>query len=189
MEEEPLLLADRAAWERWLDAHHASSQGVWLRIARKGAALESVTHAEALEEALRYGWIDALRRRHDEVSFVQRFTPRRPRSLWSKINREKAEALIAAGRMQPAGLREVERARQDGRWEAAYDPPARATVPDDLRAALDANPRARDFFAALDGRNRYAVLFRIQTAKRADTRARRIRQFVEMLEKHEKLYP
>ena len=181
-----------AAWAAWLRKNHARSTGVWLRIARKGAPSASISHAEALEVALCFGWIDALSRSggsHDPHHWLRRFTPRAPRSLWSKVNREKALALVAAGRMQPAGLKEMQRAQADGRWDAAYDPGSAAAIPPDLQAALDASPAARAFFATLDSRNRYAVLFRLQTAKRADTRERRLATFVAMLARGEKLHP
>ncbi len=158
-------------------------------MARKGSGIASVTHAEALEVALCYGWIDGQRKAEDDTHFLQRFTPRTPRSTWSKINRDKALKLIEEGRMQPAGLAEVDRARADGRWDAAYDAQSVATVPPDLQAAFDANPKAAAFFAKLDSRNRYSVLFRTQGAKKPETRARRIAQFVEMLAKGEKIYP
>jgi uncharacterized protein YdeI (YjbR/CyaY-like superfamily) len=176
-------------WTAWLHRNHTTCSGVWLRLAKKGSDIQSVTYREALDVALCYGWIDAQKRPESEQAWLQRFTPRKGKSIWSKINREKALALIAAGRMQPAGLEQVERAKQDGRWEAAYDSMAGAEVPDDLQAALDRNARAKKFFATLDRANRYAVLWRIQTAKRAETRARRIEQFVTMLAKHEKLHP
>ena len=186
----PILpFPSRGAWEDWLAEQHATSRGVWLKIAKKDAGIETVTYAEALEVALCYGWIDGQARSHDESWYLQRFTPRRARSIWSKRNREFATAMIEAGEMEPAGLREVERAKADGRWDAAYDAPSTATVPDDLRAALDAQPAAAEFFAALDGRNRYAILHRVQTAKRAETRARRIEKFVAMLAAGEKIYP
>ncbi|MGO4883474.1 MAG: YdeI/OmpD-associated family protein [Bryobacteraceae bacterium] len=183
------LFANSGDWLAWLDRHHTTSAGVWLRLAKKGSAIQSVTYAEALEAALCYGWIDAQKRPESDAAWLQRFTPRKSKSIWSKINREKALALIAAGRMQPAGLEQVDRAKKDGRWEAAYDSFRTAAVPEDFEAALDRNPRARAFFATLDRANRYAVLFRIQTAKRTETRARRIQQFVEMLARHEKLHP
>jgi uncharacterized protein YdeI (YjbR/CyaY-like superfamily) len=148
-----------------------------------------VTYLEALRTALRFGWIDGQARSLDDTHYAQRFTPRRARSIWSKRNREFATALIEAGEMEPAGLREVERAKADGRWDAAYDAPSTAAVPEDLRAALDANPAATEFFAGLDARNRYAILHRVQTAKRPETRARRIEKFVAMLAAGEKLYP
>jgi uncharacterized protein YdeI (YjbR/CyaY-like superfamily) len=184
-----LSFADRRAWMDWLAANHASSRGVWLKLAKKAAGVASVTYAEAIEAALAWGWIDGQKNRHDDRWWLQKFTPRGPRSMWSKINREKALALIAAGEMKPPGLEQVERAKRDGRWEAAYDSPSRATVPDDLSAALAASPRAAAFFAALDSANRYAVLFRIHTAKKAETRAKRIAELVAMLERHEKLHP
>ena len=174
-------LASAEAWDKWLAKHHASSPGVWLKIAKKGTGVATVTMPEVIETALCWGWIDGLRHRHDDVYFRQRMTPRKRRSRWSQINRDKAEALIAAGRMQPAGHREVEAARADGRWT----PPTRArgpsTVPDDLTKALRRNAAARRAFEQLDSRNRYAILYRIQDAKRSETRARRIEQFVTML--------
>jgi len=178
-----------AGWTRWLKRHHATASGVWLRMAKKDSGFPTVSYAEVLEAALCYGWIDGQRKSQDAQFFLQRFTPRTARSVWSKINRDKALKLIDEGRMQPAGLAEVERARADGRWDAAYDAQSIATVPPDLQAALDANPKAAAFFATLDSRNRYAVLFRTQGAKRPETRAKRIAQFVEMLAKGEKIHP
>jgi uncharacterized protein YdeI (YjbR/CyaY-like superfamily) len=181
--------ADAEAWSAWLASAHQSSAGVWIKIAKKASNTKSITYAEALEVALVWGWIDGQKGKLDEAWWLQRFTPRSSRSIWSQINREKAIALIAAGRMMPSGLAEVERAKKDGRWERAYESPSRATVPEDLEKALAKNPRAKKFFATLDSRNRYAVLFRVQHAKKAETRARRIAQFVEMLAKGEKLHP
>jgi uncharacterized protein YdeI (YjbR/CyaY-like superfamily) len=182
-----LPFASKHAWEEWLEANHESADGVWIKMAKKGSGIETVTHPEAIDVALCFGWIDGQRTGLDDVWFLQRFTPRRPRSKWSQINREKAEALIADGAMRAAGLREVERAKADGRWEAAY-PGARAIeVPDDLRVALDANPAAREFFETLTGSSRYAVLYRIHDAKRPETRARRIEKFVAMLARGETL--
>jgi uncharacterized protein YdeI (YjbR/CyaY-like superfamily) len=183
------LFEHREAWTRWLDAHHATSAGLWLRIAKKESSLESVSYAEALEVALCYGWIDGQKKSHDDSSWLQKFTPRGPRSIWSKINRQKAEELVRSGRMKPTGLEAVESAKRDGRWEAAYDSPGRATVPRDLQVALNESAAAKAFFATLDSRNRYAILFRVHTAKKAETRAKRIAQFVRMLEKGEKIYP
>jgi uncharacterized protein YdeI (YjbR/CyaY-like superfamily) len=177
------------AWAAWLDKNHGKSRGVWLRLAKKASGIVSVTYAEALEVALCYGWIDGQKRSDSETAWLQKFTPRSKKSIWSKINRDKALALIKSGQMKPAGLAEVERAQEDGRWERAYDSPSRAAVPEDFQAALDANARAKAFFKTLNGANRYAVLFRIQTAKKAETRAKRIQQFIQMLEKHEKLHP
>jgi uncharacterized protein YdeI (YjbR/CyaY-like superfamily) len=186
----PVLLAEDApAWAAWLEKHHATSPGVWLRIAKKGSGLVSISYAEALEAALMYGWIDDQKGSFDDASWVQKFTPRGERSIWSKVNREKAEALIASGRMRSAGLAAVEQARQNGRWDAAYDRQGAATVPEDLQAALDENPRAKEFFATLNSVNRYAILFRIQTVKKAETRARKIQQFVKMLEEGKKIHP
>ncbi|TKD11899.1 YdeI/OmpD-associated family protein [Polyangium fumosum] len=177
------------AWSTWLASNHASSRGVWLKLAKKASGVASVTYPEALEVALVWGWIDGQKKSFDEGAWLQKFTPRGPKSIWSKINREKALALIASGQMQPSGLAEVARAKRDGRWDQAYDSPSRATVPPDLSDALAKNPRAAAFFATLNATNRYAVLFRIQTAKKAETRQKRITQFVEMLAKHEKLHP
>jgi len=165
------------------------SAGVWIEMARKASGIPSVTHAEALEAALCYGWIDGQRASLDDRRFLQWFGPRRPRSTWSQVNRAKAEALIASGQMQPAGLREVERARADGRWDAAYESQSTAKVPPDLAAELDRDPAARSFFESLDSRNRYAILYRIQIAKRPETRARRIATFTAMLARGEKIYP
>jgi len=185
----PVECTTVAAWERWLKRHHATAAGVWIRMAKKASGIASIDHPEALEVALCYGWIDGQRKGEDAEHFLQRFTPRTARSTWSKINRDKVLRLIDEGRMQPAGLAEIERARADGRWDAAYDAQSVATVPPDLQAALDANRKAKAFFATLDSRNRYAVLFRTQGAKKPETRARRIAQFVEMLAKGEKLHP
>jgi uncharacterized protein YdeI (YjbR/CyaY-like superfamily) len=182
------LFADPGALEAWLDENHDSSAGLWLKIAKKGTAKSSVTYAEALEPALCFGWIDSQKRGFDEEYFLQRFTPRRPRGRWSKINREKAEALIAAERMRPAGLAEVEAAKADGRWEAAYAGQRTAAVPDDLQRELDANPAASEFFAGLYSANRYAVIYRLNDAKRPETRERRLRKFVAMLERGEKIH-
>jgi uncharacterized protein YdeI (YjbR/CyaY-like superfamily) len=183
----------RAAWARWLDAHAAKSSGVWLRLDKKKASETSekpaLTYAEAVEVALCHGWIDGQKRSLDESAWLQRFTPRGPKSIWSKLNRGKADALIARGEMKPAGLAAVRAAQRDGRWAAAYDSPRQAGVPADLQVELDRSPRAKAFFATLDSRNRYAILFRIQNAKKAETRAKRIRQFVEMLRAGKKLYP
>lgn len=184
-----ILFKTQKDWEAWLDEHHASSSGVWLQLAKKASGISSVNYAEALDVALCYGWIDGQKKSYDEGSWLQKFTPRRPKSIWSKINREKVQQLIASGRMKPAGLKEVERAKQDGRWDAAYDSHRTATVPEDFREALEKNARAKAFFETLNSQNRYAILFRLQTAKKAETRQKRIQQFIQMLEKHEKLHP
>jgi uncharacterized protein YdeI (YjbR/CyaY-like superfamily) len=183
-----LLFATAADFEAWLEENHAAPDGVWLKIAKKGAAEPSVTYDEAVELGLCFGWIDSQMRGLDEQHYLQRFTPRRPRGRWSKINREKAEALIAAGRIRPAGLAEVGAAKADGRWEAAYDGQRTATVPDDLRRELDANAAAREFFEGLDSANRYAVIYRLNDARKPETRERRLRKFVAMLERGEKIH-
>jgi uncharacterized protein YdeI (YjbR/CyaY-like superfamily) len=180
---------DAAGWEAWLARHHATSKGLWLKMAKKATGVRSVDYPQALDAALCWGWIDGQRRGLDAGAFLQRFTPRGKRSIWSKVNREKVAALIASGRMQPPGLAEVQRAQADGRWEAAYDSPSRATVPPDLEAALAANPRARAFFATVSATNRYAVLHRVHTAKKPETRARRITLFVDMLARGEVVHP
>lgn len=184
-----IQLEQQKYWADWLDEHHAASSGVWLQLAKKASGLQSVSYDEALEVALCYGWIDGQKKSYDESSWLQKFTPRGAKSVWSKVNRKKAEQLIESGQMKPAGLKAVEAAKQDGRWDAAYDSPSRATMPSDFQAELDKNAGANAFFATLDSRNRYAILHRIQTAKKAETRTKRIQQFVEMLEKQEKLYP
>ena len=187
--EPTLLFATVEDWENWLEAQPADSPGLWLKIAKKGCETSSIDYATALESALCFGWIDGQKRPLDDSFWLQRFTPRKPRSKWSKINRDKATALIESGRMRPAGLSEVERARQDGRWDAAYESQSVAAVPEDLQAALDADPRAAEFFATLDSANRYAVLYRVHEVKRASTRAARIEKFVAMLHAHETIHP
>lgn len=183
-----LSFATPRAFSDWLADHHASSRGIWLRLAKKASGTLSITYAEAVDVALAWGWIDGQKQRGDEASWLQKFTRRGPKSVWSKINREKALALIEAAVMQPAGLAEVERAKRDGRWDMAYDPPSRATVPDDLQAALAQNAPAAAFFLTLDARNRYAVLWRVQTAKKVETRQQRIAALVAMFARGEKLY-
>ena len=184
-----VAFASQKAWEKWLKVNHVTSTGIWMQLAKKASANPSVTYAEAIEIALCYGWIDGQKQAHNVDFWLQKFTPRGRKSIWSKINREKALALIASGRMKPAGLAEVERAKEDGRWEQAYDSPGNANVPPDLEAALKKNPRAKAFFATLEKRNRYAILWRVQTAKKPETRAKRIALFVEMLERGEKIHP
>ncbi|TMK66099.1 MAG: hypothetical protein E6G53_04955 [Actinobacteria bacterium] len=183
-----LTFASRSEWDAWLDEHHAASEGLWIKIAKKASGIETVTHAEALEAALCYGWIDGQRDRFDDTWFLQRFTPRRARSRWSQVNRAKAVELIERGLMQPAGLREVERAKADGRWDAAYEPVRSATVPEDLQRELERNPAAREFFETLNSQNRYAILYRLADAKRPETRTRRLEQFVAMLNEGRTIY-
>ncbi|WP_437016718.1 YdeI/OmpD-associated family protein [Streptomyces sp. enrichment culture] len=177
------------AFEAWLGENHSVSPGIWLKLRRKGPGIVALDYAQALDVALCYGWIDGRKAGFDDQWWLQRFTPRKPGSRWSKVNRDKAIALIEQGRMHPAGQAEVDRAKADGRWEAAYDSARTATVPDDLAAALAADPAAAAFFETLDRRNRYAILYRIQDAKKAETRARRIGKYVAMLAKGEKPYP
>ena len=183
-----LSFASPAKWEEWLAKRHGTSKGLWLKIAKKGSGTVTANYAEALEIALCYGWIDGQKGALDETYFLQRFTPRGPRSKWSKINREKAEALIAAKKMKPAGLAEYEKAREDGRLEAAYEGQRTISVPDDLQKELDANPKAAAFFKTLSSVNRYAILYRIQDAKKPETRARRIEKFMGMLERGETVH-
>ncbi|HEY0660552.1 MAG TPA: YdeI/OmpD-associated family protein [Lysobacter sp.] len=181
------LFKTNAAWEKWLVAHVAD-KGVWLKIAKKGQGVASVSYDEALDTALCHGWIDGLKRSCDEQYFLQRFTPRRPKSFWSKLNIGRIERLTASGRMAATGLREVEAAKADGRWQAAYDSASRSEVPEDLAAALAKQPKARRFFEQLDKTNRYSVLWRVQTATKPETRAARIDKLVAMLARGEKIH-
>jgi uncharacterized protein YdeI (YjbR/CyaY-like superfamily) len=187
--EDSRRFASADAFHTWLAKNHATSRGLWIQFAKKASGVKSVTYPEALDIALCYGWIDGQRRAHDETYFLQRFTPRTKRSIWSTINRGKVADLIVAGRMQPAGHAEVERAKKDGRWESAYASVKDAPVPDDLMKFLDKHPRAKKFFESLTSQNRYAIFFRLHTAKRPETRAKRLAQFTEMLKKGEKIYP
>ena len=182
------LFRSKQAWAAWLEKNYSKSSGQWLRLAKKGATTESVSYKDALEVALCFGWIDGQKRPESEQSWLQRFLPRSSNSIWSKINREKVLALIASGQMKAAGLEAIENAKKNGRWDAAYDSPSGATVPSDLQAALDANPRAKKFFETLDRANRYAILWRIQTVKRAETRTRKVETFVEMLARGKKIH-
>ena len=184
-----LLFHDQQAWAAWLDKNHRTSLGVWLRLAKKGSGMQSASYGEALDVALCYGWIDGQKKGESENACLQKFAPRAPRSIWSQINRQKALALIKAGQMKPFGMEAIERAKENGRWDAAYESPGMATVPSDFQAVLDKNARAKSFFGALDRGNRYAVLFRIQTAKKPETRIKRIQRFIKMLEKHERVHP
>jgi uncharacterized protein YdeI (YjbR/CyaY-like superfamily) len=183
-----IAFASAAEWEAWLEEHHAASDGVAVKIAKKGSGIASVAYPEVLDIALCFGWIDGRRNALDDRFFLQRFGPRRARSRWSQINREKAEALIEQGRMRPAGLAEVERAKADGRWDAAYAGQRSMGIPDDLQRELDTRPQAAAFFAGLSSQNRYSILYRLQDAKRPETRARRLAKFVAMLEAGETIY-
>jgi uncharacterized protein YdeI (YjbR/CyaY-like superfamily) len=184
-----IFCASEGDWERWLEENHGASNGVWVKVAKKASGIDSVRYPEVLDTALCFGWIDGRREALDEQHFLQRFSPRRKRSPWSRINREKVERLMAGGRLRPAGVREMERAQSDGRWEAAYAGQRTMVVPDDLERELRARPEARAFFAQLSSQNRYAILYRLQDAKRPETRARRLAKFVAMLEAGESIHP
>jgi uncharacterized protein YdeI (YjbR/CyaY-like superfamily) len=183
-----ISFSSQTEWEEWLAENYGDQRGIWMRIFKKQSDIPSVTYAEALDTALCYGWIDGQKKAFDETSWLQRFVPRRRRSQWSKINRQHVARLKDACRMKPSGLKEVEEAQRDGRWDAAYDSPSAATVPPDLQEALDANSAAKAFFTTLDKRNTYAVLYRVTTAKNPETRADRIRTLVEMLARRERLH-
>lgn len=183
-----LTFATQQEWEAWLEGHHADAAGLWLKIAKKGAKVPTLTYAAAVESGLCFGWIDSQKASLDDQCSLQRFTPRRAKSIWSRVNREKAEALIAAGRMRPAGLQQVEAAKDDGRWDAAYDSPSAMTIPEDFQRELDAHPDACAFFNTLDRANRYAILYRLQEARRPETRARRLDKFVGMLREGRRIH-
>jgi uncharacterized protein YdeI (YjbR/CyaY-like superfamily) len=189
-DELPILsFASAAEWEGWLEREHERAAGLWLSIAKRGAPRAGVSYSDALDVALCFGWIDGQKRALDAHHWLQRFTPRSARSRWSQINCDRARALIEVGRIRPAGLAQIERARADGRWDAAYPGARAATVPEDLERALAANPAARAFFDTLDGANRYAILYRVHEARRPQTRAERIARFVEMLAAGERIHP
>jgi len=180
--------ASEQDWAAWLERNHDRSPGLWLQIAKKGANVASVSYPEALDVALCYGWIDGQKRPQSATFWLQKFGPRTKTSLWSRINREKALALVSAGRMRTPGMREIERAKADGRWKSAYDSARASKVPEDLERALKRSAKARRFFEALDRANRYAILYRLQTAKKAETRARRLADFLKMLERGRKIH-
>jgi uncharacterized protein YdeI (YjbR/CyaY-like superfamily) len=183
-----LPFESKKKWSDWLAKQHTKSAGLWLKLAKKDSGIPSITYEEALDIALCYGWIDGQKKGYDDKYWLQKFTPRGKKSIWSKINTEKAERLIASGEMKPAGLKAIEAAKQDGRWAAAYASQKNITVPDDFQSALEKNKRAKTFFETLKSAERYSFLFRIQTAKKPETRTKRIQQFVEMLEKGEKFH-
>ncbi|MGH7653975.1 MAG: YdeI/OmpD-associated family protein [Gemmatimonadaceae bacterium] len=183
------IFKSQAAWRAWLEKNHAAPDGLWLHFAKKDSGAVTVTYDEALETALCFGWIDGQLRAHDDKTFVRKFTPRRARSIWSKVNRAKAERLIESGHMQPAGLRAIERAREGGEWDSAYDSSRTAGVSPEFQKALDKSKRAAAFFAKLNSANRYAVLWRIQTARGAETRAKRIAELIVMLEMQQTFHP
>ena len=176
-------------WGVWLSEHHATTKGIWLKLAKKDTGIPSLSYAEALDVALCYGWIDGQKASFDDQYWLQKFTPRSPKSIWSKVNCNKVAALLAEGRMQPAGVRQVELAKADGRWDAAYESQSKITVPDDFQRELDNNQKAKEFFDTLDSSNRYAILFRVHTAKKPETRLARIQKFIEMLAKNERIHP
>jgi uncharacterized protein YdeI (YjbR/CyaY-like superfamily) len=184
-----LLFESTQSWDAWLGEHHAQPHGVWIKIAKKGAGATTVSYAEALDAALCYGWIDGQKQAFDDSFWLQKFTPRRRKSVWSRVNTDKALQLIESGRMKPAGLREVDAARQDGRWDAAYQSQGNLTIPDDFLAELDRQPEARAFFETLNKVNRYAICYRIETAKKPETRKARIDKFIAMLAANEKIHP
>jgi uncharacterized protein YdeI (YjbR/CyaY-like superfamily) len=184
-----IAFATQQDWEAWLKEHHTATSGIWLKLAKKETGILSLSYTEALESALCYGWIDGQKASCDEQYWLQKFTPRGPKSMWSKVNCDKATALIASDRMQPAGIRQVELAKADGRWEAAYESQSKISIPDDFQRELDTNQQAREFFTTLNSVNRYAILYRIHTAKKPETRSARIKKFIEMLSNQQKLYP
>lgn len=184
-----VLFASQGTWEQWLDTYHERSQGIWVKIAKKDSATTTVSYSEALEVALCYGWIDGQKKSHDQDMWLQKFTPRRPKSVWSKVNVDKVMRLVASGKMKPSGMKEVNAAKEDGRWDAAYESQRNFTVPDDLQIELEKNEQAKSFFETLNRQNRYAICYRIQTAKKPETRKARIDKFVEMLANNQMLYP
>lgn len=183
-----ISLESQEEWEQWLADNHASSDGVWLQFFKKASGKKTITYAEAIDEALCYGWIDGQSKSYDDESWLQKFTPRRARSIWSKVNIQKVERLIEAGKMKPAGLNQIEAAKLDGRWERAYDSPSNATVPEDFLRELDKDEKAKAFFETLNKTNTYAIIFRLQTAKKPETREKRMKAILEMLAKGEKFY-
>ncbi|HMI09405.1 MAG TPA: YdeI/OmpD-associated family protein [Candidatus Saccharimonadales bacterium] len=187
--ESPIILFESLAdWEAWLTKHYADEQGVVMKIAKKGSGIKSITQPEALDGALCYGWIDGIRRGLDDKHYLQKYTPRRPKSTWSKVNVEKIAQLTATGRMQPSGIEAVEAAKKDGRWDAAYDSQKNMMIPDDFQAALDKNLAAKSFYETLNKTNTYAILFRLHMAKKPETRQARIEKFIGMLERGEKIH-
>jgi uncharacterized protein YdeI (YjbR/CyaY-like superfamily) len=183
-----LAFTSQARLQAWYAKHYDTSPGIWLKVAKKDSGIPSVTIVEALDVALCYGWIDGQRMPFDDKYYLQKYTPRRPKSIWSKINVEKVERLIKSGEMKPAGLKAIEAAKADGRWAKAYDGQKTMTVPEDFQAALNKNKKAKAFFETLNRVNRFAILFRIHNVKKAETRTKKIKQFIEMLEKNEKIY-
>ena len=184
-----LLFIDQPAFEVWLTDHQFDEKGIWIKLAKKGSGITSIDYVGAVETALCYGWIDSQAASFDDKYYLQKFSPRTAKSKWSKLNTEKAEALIASGKMQPSGFRQVELAKADGRWDAAYDPQSQITIPDDFQATLNLNPKAKEFFSTLNSLNRYAILHRIQITRKPETRAAHIKKYVDLLARNEKIYP
>lgn len=183
-----LSFTSQKEFSQWLEENHATSNGIWLRLFKKGSEVESVTYAEAVEESLCYGWIDSLVNKYDEKSYIQKFTPRRPKSMWSKINIGHIERLTKEGRMKESGLKEVERAKEDGRWQAAYESPKNMQVPEDFITALDKDKKAKEFFESLNRTNTYAIAFQLNTAKKPETRERRFKKLFGMMQRGEKIH-
>jgi uncharacterized protein YdeI (YjbR/CyaY-like superfamily) len=183
------LFKTQADWDKWLAKNQDKSAGIWMKFAKKNSGETSINYTEAMEEALRYGWIDSQVKKFDEKFYLQKFTPRRAKSIWSKINVDKIEKLIKEGKMMPSGIAQVEQAKSDGRWAAAYEGQSKMAIPDDFQKVLDENPKAKKFFAALNGSNRYAILFRLHHTKRAETRIANIQKFIKMLEDGQKFHP
>lgn len=183
------LFEDQLAFETWLELNHSSSPGIWLQIAKKGSRIESITYDQAVESGLCYGWIDSQKEKLDDKSWIQRFTPRGAKSIWSKINKDRAEALIESGRMKPSGLKAIDAAKKNGEWDKAYEPQSNATIPEDFALELERNADAKAFYETLDRQNKYAISFRIHTAKKQETRVKRIQEFIMMLQNGEKIYP
>lgn len=183
------LFAYQCAWEQWIDTNHEHSTGIWVKVAKKDSTITTLAYSEALEVALCYGWIDGQKKPYDQDMWLQKFTPRRSKSVWSRVNVDKVTQLIASGKMTPSGMKEVNAAKEDGRWDAAYESQRNFTVPDDFQYELEKNTQAKAFFETLNRQNRYAICYRIQTAKKPETRKARIDKFVEMLANNQKLYP
>lgn len=186
---ETMIFASPSSWEEWLDLHHEDSKGIWLKIAKKDSLAASITYQEALDKALCYGWIDGQKKAYDETYWLQKFTPRSPKSVWSKVNTSKALKLIESGKMQPSGMKAVDAAKKDGRWDAAYESQKNMTVPEDFLKELEKNDRAKEFFGTLNKQNQYAICYRIHNAKKHQTRQERIMKFIDMLNNQQKLYP
>ncbi|GAA0380039.1 YdeI/OmpD-associated family protein [Paenibacillus motobuensis] len=186
----PMMIFNRQQdFEDWLEQNHESSEGIMLKIAKKDSTISTVSYSEALDCALCYGWIDSRKEKGDEETWLQRFTPRKARSIWSKVNKERAEALIANGRMKSSGYKVIEVAKQNGQWDSAYESQSKSNLPEDFASELSKNNQAKEFYDMLDSRNKYAIMFRINNAKKQETRQKRIEQFISMLERHEKIYP